>query len=133
MNVPILIMWEKTMFSGTLTNRWARRVLIRLAAVVSLAIVLVMSNTAAAQTDGWGVPVNISDTIGFSWLEAIAIDAYGNVHVIWSEYLDRQEPEGWGDAIYHTMWNGTSWSKAMDVLLSPDPWDKQGFCTNTEL
>ena len=46
---------------------------------------------AVAQSGGWSEPLNISNTPGNSRYQEIAADAWGNVHVVWSE-----DEDGWG-------------------------------------
>ncbi len=71
---------------------------------------------AVAQSGGWSEPINISNTPGNSRYPEIAADAWGNVHVVWSEDEDGQ---GWGESIYYTMWNGEAWTESVDIFYTP--------------
>jgi hypothetical protein len=85
------------------------------------------SSRAIAQSSGitWSTPENISSTPQSSTNAAIVADVYGRVHVFWSEEVDgppmqpREAPHS-GNTIYHKVWDGTSWTKANDVLFVPD-------------
>jgi len=72
---------------------------------------------ARAQTGGWDIPQNISNTPSKSWLPDIAVDSSGQLHVVWTEYPDNKEAGQWGDAIFYTMWDGVSWSHPSDILV----------------
>ncbi len=75
------------------------------------------TGVAHAQEGEWSTPVNLSNTPTKSWIPAMAADPFGNVHVVWGEWLDNDGD--WGDAIYYTMWNGRAWSEPNDILVSP--------------
>ncbi|MBN1979699.1 MAG: hypothetical protein JW918_20070 [Anaerolineae bacterium] len=103
----------------------ARSVLVWFVAGLSLLAALCLtlspsvfpSRVVRAQVGGWSDPVNLSNTETKSWIPAIAADDFGNVHVLWGEWLD--DDNDWGDAIYYTMWDGETWSVPNDVLISP--------------
>jgi len=70
------------------------------------------------QQDGpWDIPANLSNTKSRSAFPDIAVDGAGHIHVVWSEHFGTHT--GWGDAIFYTMWDGTSWSTPNDILMSP--------------
>ena len=65
----------------------------------------------------WSSTQDISRTGRDSLLVSTASDALGSVHVVWSEIYE--EGESPPEAIYHTRWNGQSWSKPVPILISP--------------
>jgi hypothetical protein len=72
-----------------------------------------------AQTEEWSTPINLSNTPSKSWIPAVTADSAGNVHVVWGEWLDKDDGD-WGDAIFYTMWDGESWSEPNDILITPN-------------
>jgi hypothetical protein len=72
----------------------------------------------------WSDPVNLSDTPESSSHPAIVADAYGYVHVFWSEEVGGkpmrpQEPLKNGNTIFYTRWDGDAWIPPVDVLFVP--------------
>lgn len=75
----------------------------------------------------WTAPVNLSNTPQSSGRAAVVADAYGFVHVIWSEE-EGGEPLGpddlihTGNTLHYTRWDGTSWLEPRGVLyVQGDP------------
>ncbi len=69
----------------------------------------------------WSEPFNISDSPTGSVHPAIVTDAYGFVHVFWSENLDGEsvsisETPGAGNTIMYRHWDGKRWTEAISVL-----------------
>jgi hypothetical protein len=100
--------------------------LIRLSALVVLLLLTGHSGSVAAQgTVTWSAPVNLSNSPTGSVHPAIVADAYGNVHVLWSEEMNGEpvgqdeELEGAANTIMYRRWDGTSWSEPVDVLVVP--------------
>jgi len=101
--------------------------------IICLLIVLLPSlwgweatpTTAQSGTVTWSGPVNLSRTPSASAHPAIVTDAYGYVHVFWSEEMggEPMRPNdhirNTGNSILYTRWDGTTWSPPIDVLLVP--------------
>jgi hypothetical protein len=77
-----------------------------------------------AQNGGtsWSIPENISNTPSDSTYPTIVADSFGRVHVFWTENFVE-----YGNVIYYTRLDGDSWSKPVDILISP-----QGVGTKAE-
>jgi len=72
----------------------------------------------------WSVPLNLSNTPQLSTHPAIVADDYGYVHVFWSEEVGGRERQlddfgGEGNTIFHTRWDGASWTPPIDILFVP--------------
>ncbi len=79
---------------------------------------------SAQGTVTWSEPVNLSNTPTSSTHPAIVTDAYGYVHVFWSEDVDGEplQPDEYvkgGDTIMYTRWDGNSWTLPIDLFLIP--------------
>lgn len=74
---------------------------------------------AQAEAVVWSEPIQLSNPGDHSWAPAIAADAAGNVHVMWSQTVTSDLPFGEGDTLFYTRWDGTEWSPKVDVLVSP--------------
>jgi len=61
--------------------------------------------------ENWSKPVTISTNFGEreSSVSAIAVDASGNPHVVWTDNNQGQFE------IFYSRWNGTGWSKAVNI------------------
>lgn len=86
-----------------------------------LASVLDTYNSARAQTrsDVWSPPLNLFETAGRASEAKVVTDATGTVHVFWAYGAPDAEEEGWGQAIYYARRQDGTWSKPVDVLISP--------------
>lgn len=79
------------------------------------------SNAIAQGTVTWGKPFNISESLTSSNHPAIVADAYGNVHVFWSEDINGREikseelPDP-GNTILYRRWDGQNWTAPLDIL-----------------
>jgi hypothetical protein len=102
------------------------RVLVCLPSVfLSLLTLCVVSRVVQAEGPAvevrWSDPINLSNTLTSSYYPAVAADPYGNVHVFWIEDEGgmpvKGEPARNGNAVYHTMWDGSSWSPPVDVVF----------------
>jgi len=102
--------------------------------IIHLLVVLVLLASGAstpsvvAQTGAmsWQRPVNLSNSPESSGRPAIVTDAYGYVHVFWSEEVGGKSilniPGALirnGNTILYTRWDGTSWTQPIDILLVP--------------
>lgn len=68
-----------------------------------------------AQDSGWSNPLNLSNTPTNSLLPSLAVDAYGNVHIIWIEEVD----PGFSVVLYSRLGNN-GWSTPVDIFASND-------------
>jgi len=62
---------------------------------------------------GWTTPIPVAVTVNHSENPAIALDAQGNPHVVWSE-----ERSDAGRDIYYSRWDGTSWTGPFAVTAT---------------
>jgi len=85
--------------------------------LLGLPLALPVLASPRQQSGPWNTPINLSNTTTKSAFPDIAVDGAGHIHVVWSEYFS--DHTGWGDAIFYTMWDGTSWSTPNDILISP--------------
>ena len=116
--MKILISWQRIVTTGVIGSIG---LMIALAADVPPSV-------AQSSSISWSVPINLSNTPQSSTHPAIVADGFGNVHVFWSEdvgglpqkYADQGQGTHVGNTIMHKQWDGTSWSEATDVLISPD-------------
>jgi hypothetical protein len=67
----------------------------------------------------WSVPEVLSNEQGqpVNDLPAVAADAQGKVYTLWSQSASEGQP---GAALYAAVWDGSRWSRAAQVLRSPD-------------
>lgn len=74
----------------------------------------------------WFEPINLSNTPTPSAHPAIVSDAFGYVHVFWSEEVgvkttdSEEDIQNTGNTIFYRRWDGVSWTPSIDVLFSPD-------------
>lgn len=85
--------------------------------VVLLILGMSSSSIVNAQTGGWDQPVNISATAGYSTYPSIVVDGAGNVHVVWCEADDPEEPT-FCNAIYYAFFDGQAWSQPVDIVIA---------------
>lgn len=122
---------ESKATNETLTQ--ARRALPILARILCTLAVLLLAlrrggaHAVAAQWSpvDWSRPLNLSNSPPSSRHPAIVADALGYVHVFWSEDIGGEivQPEdtgGTGNSIVYTCWDGTSWTRPVDVLIVPE-------------
>lgn len=92
-----------------------------------LAVMNMPTNTVLAQNQPGDIinclpPVNISQSPGYSSVDPFMLtDQAGNVHLFWGERITGKpdEPPNMPEAVMHSFWNGTIWSKPQDLFLSP--------------
>jgi hypothetical protein len=70
----------------------------------------------------WSEAINLSSSLESSDHPAVIADRFGNVHVFWSEEAEGKPIEPGqqhrnGNSIFHTRWDGASWSPPRDVLI----------------
>lgn len=87
---------------------------------------LFQSGTQVEGTVAWNRPINISNTPTGSAHPAIVTDAYGYVHVIWSENTAGGEfdPEltTAGNTLFYSRFDGSSWTLPLDLFyVANDP------------
>jgi hypothetical protein len=70
---------------------------------------------AQATTVDWARPIQLSDDTGETFYPTVAVDLAGNAHAFWAQ----GEPDSKSaDSIYHTEWNGASWTMPRDVFAA---------------
>lgn len=88
--------------------------------IAAIVVLLFLAPTARAQQEdpAWSPPLRIGQLTLFpsNPAPAIVADPAGWLHVFW---IDRRTEAGSG-VIMYTCWNGTTWSRPLDVLLSPE-------------
>jgi len=80
---------------------------------------------AFAPPSSWSEPVDLSQSEGLPGLPAVASDAEGRVHVLWSEATEEGMP---GKGLHYAGWDGstgptaggTRWTQSVEVLRSPE-------------
>jgi len=77
--------------------------------------VLLRIPSAWAQQGDWSTPINISNTPNNSWFPDLAVDARGDVHVVWCE-TTHVEGRGEMEQVLYTRWDGSHWSSPIDLL-----------------
>lgn len=90
--------------------------------MVSWIILLVASGIpvqAQSEAPGWTPPINLFETEGRASEAEVIADPFGVVHVFWAYGAPNAEDEGSAQAIYYTQLQNSSWSKPVDVLISP--------------
>ncbi len=73
--------------------------------------VLYQSGVLSGGVIDWSPVVTLSTAITEAILPAIALASDGDVHVAWGEIRSTV-----GRGLYHTHWNGTSWSPAVSIV-----------------
>lgn len=97
----------------------------RLLILPLLALLLEWPMGAAAQGSvTWSEPFNVSNSLTSSSHPAIVADAYGYVHVFWSEDMNGRtvEPDGLagsGNTILYRRWDGRTWTEPVAILAVP--------------
>jgi hypothetical protein len=72
---------------------------------------------AFAPPSPWSEPVELSQREGLPGLPAVATDAEGRVHVLWSQATGEGLP---GEAIRYAGYSGARWTQPAQVLRSPE-------------
>lgn len=72
-------------------------------------------SSRAQEESRWSAPVSISSNFPQSYLPDIAADQAGNLYVVWDAQFDEHDLS-WADGIGFAMWDGTSWSSAVDIF-----------------
>jgi hypothetical protein len=65
----------------------------------------------------WSEPVELSQSEGLPGLPAVATDAEGRVHVLWSEATGEGLP---GEGLQYAGYSGARWTQPAEVLRSPE-------------
>lgn len=88
-------------------------------ALLGLVLVLLPA-WAAAQTGGttWDPPRNVSEDGVNSLNPCIVADPWGMVHLFWDENVN--PATNYSNVIFYARRDGTSWSRAVDILMSPE-------------
>ena len=72
---------------------------------------------AFAPPSPWSEPVELSQSKGLPGSPAVATDAEGRVHVLWSEAPAEGMP---GEGLHYAGYSGTRWTQPAQVLRSPE-------------
>ncbi len=72
---------------------------------------------AFAPSSPWSEAVDLSQNEGLPGLPAVATDAEGRVHVLWSEATGEGLP---GKGLHYAGYDGTRWTRPVEVLRSPE-------------
>jgi len=99
---------------------------IRFSVLFLLILLAGLPGSAIAQgTVTWGEPFNVSNSPTSSSHPAIVADAYGYIHVFWSEDANGREiaPDELGDppnTILYRRWDGQAWTEPLEILAVAD-------------
>lgn len=63
--------------------------------------------------------MNVSNRPGRSRFPELAADASGELHAFWEDDYEGDKPLIWGTGIFYAEWDGSGWSRPVDVLMSP--------------
>jgi hypothetical protein len=75
---------------------------------------------AQSGTVVWSESIQLSAPQAYAWDPTIATDTAGNVHVMWSQTMSKEDPTLFGgDTLFYARWDGEVWSWPVDVLVSP--------------
>ena len=66
------------------------------------------------QESKWTEPKPLSSATAYSWFPDIAVDVYGNIHVVWAS-----GSVGYDSVLYTTSKNGSFWSAPNDIFAMP--------------
>ncbi len=72
-----------------------------------------LSLKALAQEGGWSSPINISNSPGTSSSPSLAVDAWGNVHLVWIEEIEPDDV-----VVMYTTLHENGWSEPIDIFAS---------------
>ena len=64
----------------------------------------------------WSALATLSNRQSHAGLPALTVDTYGKLYTLWSESADGEQ----GSTVYAATWESNSWSRAVEVLRSPD-------------
>lgn len=73
---------------------------------------------AQDQAGEWSDPVELSEE-KWAWFPVIAVDPGGTVHAMWAWTRDQETASAAPESLFYSWWNGSSWSRPVDVLVSP--------------
>lgn len=83
-----------------------------------LAVLLMMvSRQVLAQEGGWSVPVMISTNTASSWFPDVAVDGWGQPHVVWSSGRGTDE-RGQMDLLMYSSFADQGWLEPNDIALT---------------
>jgi hypothetical protein len=87
-----------------------------LIALVAVTLVVAASKQALAQEGGWTTPVMISTNTVMSWFSDVAVDGWGQPHVVW--YSGRSAGGESLDLLMYSTFAGQEWLEPNDVVLT---------------
>src|SRR5262245_9442227 len=71
----------------------------------------------AAQGGGWAAPTEVSGTTDSSWFPDIAVDASGDVHIVWASGIAHgEEQQNQVDLLLYRSLKDGRWSKTNDIV-----------------
>jgi hypothetical protein len=126
----IILRFDEILYSMQTPNMYHNGLKIRLR-WQRLAFLLVLASLlgtwplekSTAQADPsaikWSEPIMLSNPTVDAWPPSMATDSAGNIHVIWSQTMTADPPPGEGDTLFYTRFDGNSWTKPTDIIVSP--------------
>jgi hypothetical protein len=104
-------------FSRALVAHGSLKVGLGLFVLLGLAVLGTVIRSPASRAQGfeWSTPINISNTPNSSWFPDLAVDHYGNVHVVWCE-TTHVEGRGESEQVFYTRWDGEEWLPPNDIV-----------------
>jgi hypothetical protein len=98
-----------------MSNQLRRRVATLFALGTTISLLVAIAGSTQAQGQGWSEPISLSDNFAQSYLPDIATDIAGNLYVVWDVVFEKRS-SGWGDGVAFSMWDGKTWSTAVDIF-----------------
>jgi len=83
---------------------------------ILVALLLMVSERALAQEGGWSTPVMISTNTVSSWFPDIAVDGWGQPHVVWNS--GRPTEQGQMDLLMYSTLTDQSWLDPNDIAVT---------------
>lgn len=100
----------------------------KLLCLLAVALVLLGSHVTLSHSQepnpGWSSPIQLDASLQDSrgGYPRMAVDAEGNLHLIWTSWYGENKPSTWsGNTIYYSFWNGTKWSTPVDIVAASQP------------
>lgn len=103
--------------TGTLWRRPLGKLAHRLlVGILVVGVLLVVIDEALAQGGGWSTPVMISTNTIRSWFSDVAVDAWGQPHVVWNS--GRPAEQGRMDLLMYSTLADQAWSEPNDIAVT---------------
>lgn len=84
--------------------------------VLVVGLLLAASEQTLAQGEGWSTPVMISTNTVNSWWPDVAVDAWGQPHVVWNS--SRATEQGLMDLLMYSALGGQGWLEPNDITVT---------------